>query len=282
MQSEKPVKRERLLAGSGKQAVLSALLQVPAGGGGGDGFEQLAVVFAGEGFPREMTLGSGEAFVSGQRLWDECGNELLQRLLDDAEGKMDEGGGVAAAVGGFERRVVFPLMLADQRFDGDEFEGGVVVVKKQCVPESSNPSVPILEGVDELQLVVENAGTDQRMGCFVFEEFDEIFHEMGDAIRFGSDVRDGGAFEDADIPGSPLPGIRNQPVHHDPVGFDKGFGGNGIEVRHALIYLDRIQHFLNFLLPPDDPLPLQQSGDLIEIQRVPLNRQASLNRPDPI
>ena len=168
-----------------------------------------------------MALGSGEAFVSGQRLWDEGGNELLQSLFDDAEGKMDEGGGVAAAVGCFERRVVFLLMLADQRFDGDEFEGRVVVVKKQGVPESSYPSVPILEGVDELQLVVENAGTDQRVGCFVFEEFDEIIHEVGNAIRFRSDVRDGGAFQYPDIPGSPLPGIRNQSVHHDTVGFQK-------------------------------------------------------------
>jgi hypothetical protein len=49
--------------------------------------------------------------------------------MDDAEGEAHEGGGVAAAVGGFQGGVVFLLMVADEGLDRDELKGGMIVIE---------------------------------------------------------------------------------------------------------------------------------------------------------
>jgi len=53
-----------------KKVAIDCLLQVPAGGGGGDGFEELEVVLAGEFLTGEMFSCARESLVAGQRFWE--------------------------------------------------------------------------------------------------------------------------------------------------------------------------------------------------------------------
>lgn len=64
--------------------------------------------------------------------------------------------------------VVFCLIFFNDGFDRDEFECGVVVEEEEAVPEATYSSVAVLEGVDGFELVVEDAGADERVGLFVF------------------------------------------------------------------------------------------------------------------
>lgn len=48
-----------------KEVAIDCLLQVPAGGGGGDGFEELEVVLSGEFLTGEMFFGARESLVGG-------------------------------------------------------------------------------------------------------------------------------------------------------------------------------------------------------------------------
>lgn len=81
-------------------------------------------------------------------------------------------------------------MIPDQGFDGDELEGRMVIVEQEGVPEAADPSIPVLERVNEFQFVVENAGADEGIEFFVFKEKKEVVHKVGDAICLWCDVGD--------------------------------------------------------------------------------------------
>ena len=52
-----------------KEVAIDCLLQVPAGGGGGDGFEELEVVLPGEFLAGERLFCARAPLVGGQRFW---------------------------------------------------------------------------------------------------------------------------------------------------------------------------------------------------------------------
>ena len=143
-------------------------------------------------------------------------------------------------------------MFADEGFDGDELEGGVVVIQEQSLPEASDHSVSVLEWMDEFQFVMKNAGEDEGVEVVGAKKVEEIVHEMGDAIRLWGDMADFRAFEDADIAGSPFSGVWDELVHHGLMGFKKGFWREGIELGHQVVGGNGVQRFLDFLLSADD------------------------------
>jgi len=64
--------------------------------------------------------------------------------------------------------------------------------------------------------------------------------------------------------------------------FEEGFWRNRIEPSHALVNLNGVQCFLNFFFAADDTFTFQQGSDLIKIERVSFNSQASLNSADAV
>jgi len=136
---------------------------------------------------------------------------------------MDESGGVSATVRSLQGGIVFLLVFTDEGFDGDELEGGVIVIKEQGLPEASDSSVSVLKWMDEFQFVMKNAGADERVVVVGAKKLEEIVHEMGDAIRLWGDMADFRAFEDADVAGSPFSWVWYELIHHGLMGLKKGF-----------------------------------------------------------
>jgi hypothetical protein len=145
--------------------------------------------------------------------------------VDHFQGEFDEEGGVPLAVGVFQGLIVVLLMILDEGFDGDELEGGMV--EEETLPKATDAAIAILERMDELEFVVEDAGTNEEGEIVFREEGEEIVHEVGNAVGLGSDVGDGGAFEDADVFAPPVPGIGDKALHHLFVSLEEGFGLEG-------------------------------------------------------
>ena len=84
------------------------------------------------------------------------------------------------------------------------------------------------------------------------------------------------------MPRAPSARGRQQAVHHDAVRLEQGTGGPWLEFAHPPVDLDRIEDLLDLAFPADDLPPLEQGGDLIQIQGVPLDREAALDGSDPV
>jgi hypothetical protein len=173
-----------------EEAGIDAVFEVSAGGGGGDGFEEGEVVFAGECSPGKFLGGAVESFFGGEGFGAKVLEEVFEGVVDHFQGKFDEVGGVAGAVGFFQGVVVVLLMILDEGLDGDEFEGGMVVVEEDALPKATDAAIAILEGVDEFEFVVEDTGADEGVEVVVREEGEEVVHEIGNAVGLGGDVGD--------------------------------------------------------------------------------------------
>ncbi len=88
--------------------------------------------------------------------------KALQGHLDRSRCKFDERCRVKDAITGTEDVIVCLLLFADDGFDGDEFEGGVVVIKKQRVPEATDAAVAIFKGMNELDFAAYHGGANQQ------------------------------------------------------------------------------------------------------------------------
>ena len=206
------------------------MFEVAAGGGGGDGFEESKVVFSGEHLPGEFLVGAVETFFGGEWFGAKVLEEVFESAVDHFEEEFDKVNGVPGAVGVFQGLVVVLLMILDEGFEGDELEGGKVVVEQDALPKATDAAISILERVDKFELVVEDAGANEEVEVVFCEEGKKIVHEVGNAVGLGCDVGDGGAFENADVFAAPFPGIWDEALHHLLVGFEERFGLERIEV----------------------------------------------------
>ena len=106
-----------------------------------------------------------------------------ERCFDDGEHKLDERGGLACIVAGIDGIVVFLLMVVDDGLDWQPCKHGIPLGEQQRVPEPSNAAIAVCEGVDQLQLVVEHAASDQHVQVAVLrpiQQFnDQIRHILG-------------------------------------------------------------------------------------------------------
>lgn len=220
--------------------------------------------------------------MGGEGFWAEVLEEVFEGVVDHFQGEFDEMGGVPGAVSVFEGLVVVLLMILDEGFEGDELESGMVVVEKNALPKATDAAIAILEGVDEFELVVEDAGANEEVEVVFCEEGEEIVHEVGNTVGLRSDVGDGGALEDADVFTAPFPGIWDEVLHHLLVGLEEGLGLERIEVGQAIVCLDGIEDFPDFFLWSEDALALEEGRDLVEVEGVSLDGKAPVNGADAV
>jgi hypothetical protein len=208
--------------------------------------------------------------------------EVFEGVVDHFQGEFDEMGGVPGAVSVFEGLVVVLLMILDEGFEGDELESGMVVVEKNALPKATDAAIAILEGVDEFELVVEDAGANEEVEVVFCEEGEEIVHEVGNTVGLRSDVGDGGALEDADVFTAPFPGIWDEVLHHLLVGLEEGLGLERIEVGQAIVCLDGIEDFPDFFLWAEDALAFKEGLDLVKVEGVSLDGEVPVNGADAV
>jgi len=179
---------------------------------------------------QELGFGLGGAGAGGENLGDlltDWHTDLLTRLgvsslpqggEDGSKQELDEGVRVARFVAGGEDFVVIRLAVADDGFHREVGEERIPTAENERLPEATDAAIAIGEGVYELQLVVEDATGDERMGIGALEPAEQILHEAGNPGGGRCEVDDLLALGDADGAGAEFPGVVDQAFHKEPVG----------------------------------------------------------------
>ena len=106
-------------------------------------------------------------------------DQLQQGAADHAQHEFDELGGLDRLVAAVQRGVIVSLAFANEGFDGHSGEQGDPTAEDECLPKASHASVAVLEGMNELELVVEDATGDQRMFRRALEQSEEVGDQCG-------------------------------------------------------------------------------------------------------
>lgn len=91
-------------------------------------------------------------------------------------------------IAGAQHFVVFGLFLSDHCFHGQIGEKWVPAAEDEGLPEATDTTVAIGEGVDELEFIVKDAACDERVGIGVFQPVEQVFHEAVDLFRVWREV----------------------------------------------------------------------------------------------
>ena len=76
----------------------------------------------------------------------------------------------------FQGQVVLGLMSVDEALDEEVTEHGVPAREDEALPESSHASVTVDEGVDALELVMEDRAGDERVGVGRWQPGEGVGH----------------------------------------------------------------------------------------------------------
>lgn len=86
-----------------------------------------------------------------------------ERGFDDGEHKLDERGGLACIVAGIDGIVVFLLVVVNDGLDLQPCKHRIPFGEQQCMLEPPNTAIAVCIGMDQLQLIVEHAASDQHV-----------------------------------------------------------------------------------------------------------------------
>ena len=197
--------------------------------------------------------------------------DLAESGEQGAEEELDEGGGVSGFIAAGENLVVLLLLVADHRFHRKEGEEWIPAAEEEGLPEAAHTAIAIGEGVNEFQLVMEDATGDERMGIGALEPAEQVFHETGDEMGRWSEVDDLFALRDADGTAAEFSGIGHKAIQHQAVGGQEIFGRAGRPCGHGLVSVEGVFHFLDLARRSKHPFARKDGRDLIETERVVLD-----------
>ena len=100
-------------------------------------------------------------------------------------------------------------------FGREELEDGIPLAEDERLPEPAHASVAVGEGVDELELVVEDAAFDEQVVGGFLEPSEQVVDQRGDVGGGGGHVNDALAVRDADAGAAEMSGGVIQRGHHD-------------------------------------------------------------------
>ena len=86
-----------------------------------------------------------------------------QRPFDGVHHEDDEGVGIPRAVASGDGRAIRILEFVDAALQRHILENGIPLRQQGCLPEAGHAPVPVFEGMDEHEFVVEHAGENQGM-----------------------------------------------------------------------------------------------------------------------
>lgn len=193
-----------------------------------------------------------------------AGRKDFERVADRGQHEFHEGGGLRQPVGGSECRVVFRLPLADQALHRQPSQFLVPRGQSERLPEPAHPAVSVGEGVDQLDLVVKHRTRNQRMVIGFSRLSEEIPDQMLDPVGGRCHVNQLATAVNADPAVPEDSGMVDQRPHHDAMSGEGILNRSGLPIVEAVVALDGIAHFLDFMRRSQDALALEDGGDLIE------------------
>ena len=173
--------------------------------------------------------------------------------------------------------VVLRLVFVDQAFDRNMGKQGIPAKQDQCLPQPPHAAVAVGEGVDELELVVKDRAGDQRMLIGRPQPMEQVVHQEGDTIRRRRHVDDLLAGHHAHASAPVGSGLIQQTGHQDTMGLQQVLFNLGLPLFEAVIGGEGVARFLDFPGRGDNPLPVQNRGDLLLAQGVAFDGQRALN-----
>lgn len=195
-----------------------------------------------------------------------------ERCFDDGEHKLDERGGLACIVAGIDGIVVFLLMVVDDGFNRQPCKHRIPFGEQQCMPEPSNTAIAVCKGVDQLQLVVEHAASDQHVQVAVLRPIQQFHDQIRNILRQRAEMQNMSFLTyNANRPRAEHAGFLHKPASHDTVSSQQVVHGVGVKLVQPLVNLIGVLDLGNVLGRSQNMLAIQNSGDLFQTQGVLLD-----------
>ncbi len=178
--------------------------------------------------------------------------------------------------------IIVGLMLQNHGFNRQTGEDRLPFAQNQRLPKSPCSAVSICKRMDELKLIMKDAGSDERMRSCVSQPFKELLHGFRDILGGRTSMNELIPCINADTCIAECTCAHDKPIHHNAMDFEQIVDGVRIERRKQIISPKSILHFPHFLLRGENALTVQQRSHLIERQAVMLNRQRRMNGTDAV
>ena len=206
-----------------------------------------------------------------------------ERCFDDGEHKLDERGGLACIVAGIDGIVVFLLMVVDDGLDWQPCKYRIPFREQQRVPEPSNAAIAVCKGMDQLQLIVEHAASDQHVQVAVLCPIQQFHDQIRHILRQRAKMQDMYLLiYNTDGPRAEHAGLLYKPASHDTVSGQQVVHGVGVKLVQPLVNLIGVLDLGNVLGRSQNMLAIQNGGNLFQAQSVLLDGKGAVNGSDPI
>ena len=151
------------------------------------------------------------------------------------------------------------------------------------MPEPSNAAVAVCEGVDQLQLVVEHAASDQHVQVAVLCPIQQFHDQIRHILRQRAKMQDmSPLIYNTDGPRAEHAGLLYKPASHDTVSGQQVVHGVGVKLVQPLVNLISVFDLGNVLGRSQNMLAIQNGGNLFQAQSVLLDGKGAVNGSDPI
>ena len=208
---------------------------------------------------------------------------IHERCFDGGEHEFDEHGGLACIVAGIDGIVVFLLMVVDDGLDWQPCKHRIPFGEQQCMPEPSNAAIAVCKGMDQLQLIVEHAASDQHVQVAVLCPIQQLHDQTRNILRQRAEMQNMPLLiYNANRPRAEHAGLLYKPASHDTVSGQQVVHGVRVKLVQPLVNLIGILDLGNILGRSQYLLTVENSRDLFQCQRVLLNGQRTVNCTDAI
>ena len=178
--------------------------------------------------------------------------------------------------------VVLALAGADEALDGYVREQGFPAGQDQRLPEPAQAPVAVLEGMNELELVVEDRARHERMVAGVAEPRQQVGHEPRHLSGGRADVMDPALPHHGHAAATIAARRIQQRGHQDLVGVEKIGLAGGVPLFVSIVGADGVPGLLNVPQRGDDRLAVENRRDLLLAEDVALDGQRPLDRADAV
>ena len=151
------------------------------------------------------------------------------------------------------------------------------------MPEPSNAAVAVCKGVDQLQLIVEHAASDQHVQVAVLCPIQQLHDQIRHILRKCAKMQDMSLLiYNANRPRAEHAGFLHKPASHDTVSGQQVVHGVGVKVVQPLVNLIGVFDLGNVLGRSQNMLAIQNGSDLFQTQGVLLDGEGAVNGADAV
>ena len=148
------------------------------------------------------------------------------------------------------------------------------------MPEPSRAVVAVGKGMDELELVVEDARDEERVQVSCGEPPKEVRHDLRDIVRPRAGMDERLPIKDPDVIGAEAAGMLDEPVHHDAMGVKEVVQAQRVEGVDELIGPLRVIDLEDVPCGPEDAPAVHDGGHGLLGERVSLDHERRADGAD--